>query len=143
MAQDISFALDHLAAEEDRRAVEKALRESEANLAKAQELAQMGSWIWDVAENRGQWSAGMEKIYGFPFEEGPGHFERVARAVHPEDRMLYQSRILRLISSGGTLESDYRILRPDGEERVFVVSARAEQDAAGNTTLLRGITQDV
>lgn len=143
MAQDLSFALDHLAAEEGRKEVAKALRESEANLARAQEIAQMGSWIWDVAQNRGQWSAGMEKIYGFTIQEGPGHLERVLQAVHPEDRVRYQTRLLKLITTGGETESDYRILRPDGEERVFVVHAVAERMADGPTTLVRGITYDI
>jgi PAS domain S-box-containing protein len=143
MAQDISFALDHLAMEEGRQATETALRESEANLAKAQEIAQMGSWIWDVAKNHGEWSIGMEKIYGIPSPEGAGHLERVLHAIHPEDRIRYQSRILKLITHGGTLECDYRVLRPDGEERVFVVHVVAEPDAEGHTALLHGITQDI
>ena len=143
MAQDISFALDRLEADSRRQQMEQALRESEANLAKAQELALMGSWEWDVARNQGRWSTGMETIYGFPFQEGPGHLERVMTSIHPEDRVRYQSRLLKLITSGGTMDSDYRILRPDGEERAFQVHAVAELDASGHTTLIRGITQDV
>jgi PAS domain S-box-containing protein len=143
MAQDISFALDRLSAEEERKAMEAALRESETNLAKAQEIAQIGSWIWDVRHNHGHWSKGMEKIYGFPFEEGPNHLERVLKVVHPEDQVHYQSRIKRLIANGGTLETTYRIIRADGEVRVFFVNAVAEQDQEGKTVLVRGITQDI
>ncbi len=48
---------------ESKRA-EDALKESEADLARAQEISHLGSWTWDVAADINHWSAEHYRIFG-------------------------------------------------------------------------------
>ena len=49
-----------------RKQAEEALRESEANLNRAQEIAHLGSWHLDVARDRLTWSDEVFRIFGVP-----------------------------------------------------------------------------
>jgi PAS domain S-box-containing protein len=68
-----------------RKQAEEALRESEANLNRAQEIAHLGSWHLDVARDRLTWSDEVCRIFGVP--RGTAlTYEAFLGAVHPEDR---------------------------------------------------------
>jgi len=56
----------------DRKRMEEALRAAEAHLARAQQIAHMGSWSWDVEKDRLFWSDETYRILGLgPREIGP------------------------------------------------------------------------
>ena len=50
----------------ERKRAEEALRESEANLNRAQEIAHIGSWHLDAVHNRLTWSDEVFRIFGVP-----------------------------------------------------------------------------
>ena len=54
-----------------RKQAEEALRESEANLNRAQEIAHLGSWHLDVARDRLTWSDEVFRIFGVATGHGP------------------------------------------------------------------------
>ena len=77
----------------ERKRVEEALRESEFHLAQAQQIAHLGSWSWDIAENRLYWSDEIYRLYGLqPGESEPRH-EDFLGFVHPEDRPRVQQGV--------------------------------------------------
>jgi PAS domain S-box-containing protein len=68
-----------------RKQAEEALRESEANLNRAQEVAHIGSWYLNVSHDGLTWSDEVFRIFGI----GKGTaltYEAFLAAVHPEDR---------------------------------------------------------
>ncbi len=69
---------------ESKRAGE-ALRESEANLNRAQEIAHIGSWQLDIARNRLTWSDEVFRIFGVPIGTALT-YEAFLDRVHPADR---------------------------------------------------------
>ena len=64
---------------------EAALRESEANLNRAQRSRHIGSWYLDVIRNRLTWSDEVFRIFGVP-KGTASDLRGVPRTVHPEDR---------------------------------------------------------
>ncbi len=48
----------------ERKNIEKALRKSRAILARAQSIAHVGNWAWDLRTNQLQWSDEVYKIFG-------------------------------------------------------------------------------
>jgi PAS domain S-box-containing protein len=71
--------------EAEYKKAEEALRESEANLSRAQAIAHIGSWHLDLIRNRVTWSDEVFRIFGIP--KGTAlTYEAFLATVHPEDR---------------------------------------------------------
>ena len=69
----------------ERKHAELALRESEAKLHRAQEIAQVGSWYLDVVRDRLAWSDEVYRIFEIPIGM-PMTYELFLARVHPDDR---------------------------------------------------------
>ena len=69
----------------ERKEVLEALVEREQQLATAQRIAHIGSWAWDVAADRVQWSDEMCRIFGVHPGTTPD-FETYLSLLHPADR---------------------------------------------------------
>jgi diguanylate cyclase (GGDEF)-like protein/PAS domain S-box-containing protein len=125
------------------RLAEDALRQSEATLAEAQKLTAVGSWQWDLAEDRRSWSDELYRIFGVDQADGPFSFEKFMELVHVEDRERVQAAFARAMESGQHYELVHRLVRPDGEERVLACSARFVHDLDGTVRQAIGAIQDI
>ena len=69
----------------ERKRAEEALRQSEANLNRAQEIAHIGSWHLDVTRNQLAWSDEAFRIFDVP-KGTPLTYESFLASIHPADR---------------------------------------------------------
>jgi PAS domain S-box-containing protein len=67
-----------------RRRAEEALRESRAHLNDVQRLAHIGSWTWDIATGKLQWSEEHYRIFGVEPVGRPITFGEALAMVHPD-----------------------------------------------------------
>jgi PAS domain S-box-containing protein len=74
----------------DRKQTEKALRESQRDLNRAQEVAHIGSWRLDVHNNILKWSDEKFRILGIPTDT-PIAYQSFLDIVHPSDRELVKA----------------------------------------------------
>src|SRR4030066_390899 len=74
------------AAELERLRAEEALRASERNLARAQKVARIGSWRWEIPTNRVTWSEETYRLFGTRPEAETDVWAVIERSVHPEDK---------------------------------------------------------
>ena len=127
----------------ERRRVEDALRESQALLAAAEELAHTGSWAIDLADDTIVWSDQFFRIVGL--EPGRAHITRETflALVHPDDRLVLERELGRLIRTGDADAVQMRITRPTGEMRILQARGRVHHNAAGRVTRVLGSIQDV
>ena len=119
------------------------LREQRLHLLEAQRLANLGSWVWDVVENRVVWSETLDEIFGLQPGEFAGTYEDFLARVHPDDRAALGAVIEKALRAGGDFRMDERIVRRDGEIRYLQGSGRAVTDSQGKTVRLLGVCQDV
>jgi len=63
----------------EQQSAEARLRSSQAMLAKAEHLGEMGSWTWDFRADLPEWSEGMYRIFGRDPALGPANFQEVPR----------------------------------------------------------------
>ncbi len=126
----------------ERRRAEEAVRRSEANLAEAQRLAHLGSWEINLVTGEVSWSAESYRIFGFAPEETDPTLERFLALVHPDDRQPVLEAAT-AAERGEEYEAEYRIVRPDGSERVVQSRVTAVRDDAGRVVRLRGTNLDV
>ncbi len=99
-----------------RLAVSRALSESRAALAEAQELAHLGSFDIDYERDEVRWSAELFRILGVdPARERP---RTLYEFDHPADRALVVAEIERARSSRSHYTIEHRVICRDGTQRV-------------------------
>jgi len=124
----------------ERKRVEVALRESQADLSRAQAVAHVGSWRLDVARQRLHWSQEAYRIFGMPVGT-PLTYETFLAAVHPEDRE-YVHREWTAALGGRAYDIEHRILVA-GKVKWVREQAELEWDAQGRLRGGFGTVQDI
>ena len=107
-----------------RRRAETALRESEAGLAVAQQIAGLGDWAWDRERGVMRWSAELYRLLGYAPGGVRPHYGLFLEAVHPADRTLVR-RWARTVYNGEKARVEHRLLLPNGTMRVVQHQAEA------------------
>ncbi len=113
----------------ERDEADRLLRDRERRLAEAQAIAHLGSWEWDPATDRSVWSDEVFRIFGVDPQRGPLSCEAYLAMVHEEDRDRVEATIRSALERGGSYAVDYRIRRPDGEERFVREQGRVDASA--------------
>jgi len=90
-----------------------------AQLNEAQQIAQLGSWEWDIVRNKVTWSDETRRLYGFSEQDFGAEMNRSLERVHPDDRTKVQFALNEALRSGGPYVCDHRALLPDGTIRVM------------------------
>jgi PAS domain S-box-containing protein len=103
--------------EKVRTPVEEALERRDKQLAEAQQIAQLGSWEWDIRADRMLWSDELYRISGYDPRSFEPSLQAFIGSIHPDDREFVERRIEEALIRPSCLEFEYRIVRPDGEIR--------------------------
>ena len=113
-------------------------------LERAEELAQTGSWDWNLETNELLWSDNMFRLLGLhPGEVTPSP-EYVAGRIHPDDRERVQRELDSARQRGTLPDVSYRVLWPDGTMHVLrSLSDVAVKGDDGRPLQLVGSVQDV
>ena len=132
----------------ERKRAEEALRESETKLQRAEGIAHFGWWERDFTTNLGSLSDEVCRIFGLnPGDAGPHQGLWRARwlnLVHPEDRQrVTEAAAAALLRGGPRYDVEYRIIRPDGTERVIHSQGDATWDGSGRPLRQFGVLQDI
>ena len=125
------------------RAAEARVRASETALNEAQQLAELGSWSWDLTSGEVTWSQELYRILGLPPEKQNASFDMFQRLLHPEDRPRVLGLVERARTAGTGFACEHRVVRPDGTVRVFQARGEVHTDAAGRPATMVGTAQDV
>jgi len=127
----------------ERYRMESVLKESQASLERAQALAHLGSWEWDLLDRNPAWSPELFRIFGLePWAPAPDYDHYLERVL-PEDRPLVLGTIEQVIASGKPMGLEYRIQTLQGEIRHVYERAEPVLDERGRTIRLRGTIQDI
>ncbi|MCC3861285.1 PAS domain-containing sensor histidine kinase [Pseudemcibacter aquimaris] len=121
----------------------QAVIESEARLLRAQRIAHMGNWVWDIPANVVHWSDEIYNIFGLGVREFKESYEAFLERVHPEDREKVKAAVQNAVDTGHTYSVFHRIIRPDGEERVVHEIGEVLLDDDGNPIRMDGTVQDI
>jgi predicted signal transduction protein with EAL and GGDEF domain/DNA-binding response OmpR family regulator len=119
------------------------LAEHSDKLSKAQRIARLGSWDWNVAARSVKLSAEGYEIAGLPYQERATADWLIWSRVVADERPRLEELFRDAMSGAGALKFDCRILRPSGEVRIVHVEAELERDAAGAATAMHGVVQDI
>lgn len=98
---------------------QEALRRSQASLANAQRIGGMGNWEYDLQTKQGSWSDETYSLFGIKKEDWSNGYDDLMRILHPDDREMVARTIEKSCSTGRSYSIDYRIIRPDGAQRIM------------------------
>jgi two-component system sensor kinase FixL len=118
------------------------LREREARISLAAESANLAFWSINF-ERRESWMSDKGRaIFNFRPDERLSR-ELFLSRVHPEDRNAVDEAIEQARASSQTFESEYRLLRPDGDIRWLISRGRYVSNDDGGVRELIGVAIDV
>jgi PAS domain S-box-containing protein len=119
------------------------LKTLELQLREAQQLANFGSWEWDVRQDRITWSDALYQMFGVDRARFRPSVEAFLGCVHPEDRERVSRAASESRAKGSPYSAPFRIVRPDGGVRTIRGSSHAVSDAAGRPLHVVGVLQDI
>ena len=106
-------------------------------------MADLGSWSTDLETGEESWSPGLYRIFGVdPATTPAGHATHTA-LIHPDDRDGVRDVLARATLDGEPFDITYRLIRPDGVERVMHGRGAAAERIDGELRRVWGTTQDV
>jgi|GEM_PF-6384305 len=122
---------------------DKRVRESEARRAKAEELAGLHSWEWDIRTGHLVWSAESYRAFGLDPHETKLTFDTFISSVHPEDRDSVNNALRDALDNVRPHDLEFRIVRPDGQERIVQSRGEMQLDAMGRPIRMQGMALDI
>lgn len=128
------------------RTVARRAEESEQakqRLMEAQRLARIGSWDWDLVNDRLEWSEEMYRVLRVSAETFSPSLEAYMDFVHPEDQDRLAATVERMQRDGGVFEMDHRIRGRDGAVRWIHAEGTVEKGPDGRPVRMRGTAQDI
>jgi PAS domain S-box-containing protein len=127
-----------------RKEAEAAIQESEARLRLALEAGRLGSWWFDVATMSGRFSAVAVAMLGLPAEASAATYETWRGMLHPDDLIAAEQAFAHALSGASPgYETEYRIVRPDGQVRRLEVLGTVERDGTGRAVRVVGTFRDI
>ncbi len=127
----------------EQNAAAERLKQSEASLAEAQRIANMGNWDWNIITNELLWSDEIYRIFGLKPQEFGATYDAFLESVHPDDREFVKSSVNEALYENKPYSIDHRIVLPDGIERVVHEKAEVTFDKAGKPIRMIGTVQDI
>ncbi|HMJ35718.1 MAG TPA: EAL domain-containing protein [Baekduia sp.] len=131
------------AQERARAAAEEAGRQ-QALHEEAQDMAKLGSWSMDLETRETSWTSGLLRIFGLDPADGPELSpEAHDRLIHADDRDAVRTALTRASVDGEPFDITYRLIRPDGSERIMHGRGAPADRVDGQIRRVWGTTQDV
>jgi PAS domain S-box-containing protein len=119
------------------------LTQSEQGRSLALAAGQMGSWDWNLAAGEWKWDEGQHRIFGVEPRDFKISAENIRALIHPDDWLPLREVARGMAEGARSQQTEFRVLRPNGEIRWCIGTAAASVDAAGNVLRVSGVTIDV
>ena len=109
----------------------------------AQRAAGAGIWDWNIATQSMEWSPEMFDLFGIESRLAGASFAAWESVLHPDDCEIAAARIQQALAEHTELNSEYRIVRPDGQVRWINARGRGAYDSSGRPVRMMGICIDI
>src|SRR5712664_3102037 len=119
------------------------LVESERRRSMAIAAGKMGSWDWDWVNGDWMWDEGQYQIFGVDPQAFEVTAANVQTRLHPDDANALRHAMAQISKGVTSYETEFRIIRPDGEVRWCVGTAATTLDKGGRVVRVSGVTVDI
>lgn len=127
----------------EKKKIERAIKDNELRLKKAEEIAHLGHWELDFITNDLMLSEEGCRIFGRELHENRLPYETWSKTVHPDDleRILYEIKKSQEFMNDSSFY--HRILLDDGTIKYVRSESKFELDSSGKPLGMFGITHDI
>ncbi|OYU71803.1 MAG: hypothetical protein CFE45_42165, partial [Burkholderiales bacterium PBB5] len=120
-----------------------ALQRSERHLRLAEQLANLGSFDWNLRTGERHWSDQHYTIWGLGKGVALPSFELFLSRIHPDDVDEVRAWQQRALDERRAVRQRYRVVHPDGDVRYILGHSELHLDADGQPWRMLGTVQDI
>ncbi len=128
---------------DERKQAQQKILESEARLTKAQRIAHLGNWEWNIETDTETWSDEVFRIFGIDDMTISPTFQTFLDFVHKDDRERVEKANKDSMYEGKPYSIDHRIVRTDGIERTVHEEGKVTRDESGKPLRMFGTIHDI
>lgn len=149
--QEATQTGEHLRAEiSEHQRTEARLEWAKLMLNHAARLARLGAWsveLWDLehlGRNLMTWSQEMYRLFGYaPGQLPQPLMDHAVARMHPDDRLRQRQAVLGALARQKPWEVEYRLVHPDGTERLVLEIGEITFDTEGKPVSMDGAVKDI
>lgn len=128
----------------EQKEIEAALLRSEETYTKAEEIAHIGSWDWNILTGDLRWTDEIYRIFGQLPQAFGATYEEFVETIHPEDRDSVSAAVGKTVADENTPYSiEHRIVRPNGEIRVVHERGKVYRNDSNEPVRMIGTVHDI
>ncbi len=129
----------------ERKQVEEKLRDVQARLETTLAVTEIGTWSWDIENDRVQADANLQRMFSLNSAEAAGgSLQSYVQAIFPGDRDRVGLAIQHALqSASGAYEIDYRLGQTDRAVTWVTARGKVERNAAGKPMRFPGVVIDI
>ncbi|MBE9113372.1 PAS domain S-box protein [Nodosilinea sp. LEGE 07298] len=127
----------------ERKRAEVTLARSEEQLRLTLEFTHIGTWDWDVRQNRVIWNDNHFKLLGLDPRATEDPYQRWRKAIHPDDLDRIEQALQDALHQHTDYEAEYRVVHPDGSLRWLVGRGRGLYDLNQEPMRMLGVIIDI
>lgn len=132
-----------------RKEAEREGKKHETHLEASQQIAHIGSWELDIdsektsGEAKFYWSDETYRIFGFEPGSVTVTSDLFFSRIHPRDLPFVREQMRKALYEGSTNDIEYRLLMPDGTEKIVYEQVRLIYDDTDTGKRIVGTIQDI
>ena len=126
-----------------RKQTEQKLSQSEERLQLAARSANIGIWDWNLQTNTLLWDDVMLGFYGLQREGFSRAIDAWQVGMHPDDLEAQLVNMQNAIADSARLDTEFRVVQPDGRTLNLKATADVTRDAQGNALHMVGVSWDI
>jgi len=127
----------------ERKQTEDALKNNQKRLELAQKAGKIGTFEWNIQTDQVTWTEELEAVYGLAPGSFGGNYGNWTQFLHPEDRARTEQEVRRAAMEGTELNTEFRILSPDGSLHWLAAKAHVFCDRTGKPLRMIGVNMDI
>ncbi|MDA8307661.1 MAG: PAS domain-containing protein, partial [Deltaproteobacteria bacterium] len=143
LADELAYGISALKLRHAHMLSMKNLQDSQARLDLALKSAGMGTWHWDIAENRRCFDDQACFLLGIDPKTFTGREDEFFGVLDPEDVKRVKRALSRTLKKDVPYAPVYRVIRPDGEVRYIAARGKLVRDEKGRPVRLNGLIWDI
>jgi len=121
----------------------KDLLNEQLKLSEAQQLSHIGSWEWDIEQNKIIWSDELYRIFGLIPHNPNISYEKIFEMIHPADREFVQRKVAEAKIKHEPLSFNFRIVLSDKSIKTVRARFKIIVNEEGNARKIMGTIQDI
>jgi signal transduction histidine kinase/CheY-like chemotaxis protein/integral membrane sensor domain MASE1 len=127
----------------EKRRLRARLVQRDAQLLRAERLANFGTFTWTIPAGRIALSERLLQIHGLPAEDAESTVDEWIARVHDDDRARVREQLGEAVAACQSFEISYRIVQPNGNVGCLQSSGEVIADPRGKPICVLGCCQDI